>query len=45
MSDDNRKACGIVWVLLFWLFALHAPPSREVPVVLLNQPILTLTVL
>ena len=42
MSDGDRLACGIVWIL-FWLdhiqvSVLHSPSSREVPIVLLNQP-------
>ena len=46
-SDNNGKPCRIVRILYdqIWVFALHAPLSSEVPVVLLNQPILILTAL
>ena len=45
-SDGDWTAHGIVWILLqfdlTWVFALCAPLSSYVPIVLLNQPGITI---
>ena len=42
MSDGDGMARGIVWILFqfdpTWVFALNAPLSTNVPIVLLKQP-------
>ena len=42
-SIDDATACGIVWTRVYfdyiWAFLMHAPLSTDVPVLLLNQPI------
>ena len=43
-SDDDCRARGITWILVWfdhiWVFVLHTPSSSDVPVLLLNQPLL-----
>jgi len=46
-SDGDRMARGIVWILLqfdlIWVFALRAPLSSYVSIVLLKQPGITIS--